>query len=160
VALPKEFSLKKSGTHTLGEWHKLGVERVGGKAYPRADVRASLFLPAGREGPVFLVLGNFQAIKHYNNANSYALAVGHLADRLRGFGPFLTAWPAHEPPLSQEERQKLQLLLTARGFYSGDVDGNIGSGSREAIKNYQLAVGVKADGVETRGLLQMLETGR
>ena len=75
------------------------------------------------------------------------MAVGHLADRLRGGGPFLTAWPAHEPPLSQEERQKLQLLLTARGFYSGDVDGNIGSGSREAIKNYQLAIGVTPDGV-------------
>ena len=160
VSLPKDFNLKRSGSHTLADWHKLGVERVGGKAFPRPDDRASLFLPAGREAPVFLVLGNFQAIKHYNNANSYALAVGHLADRLRGSGPFLTAWPAHEPPLSQEERQKLQLLLTARGYYSGDVDGNIGSGSREAIKNYQLATGMKADGVETRGLLEMLETGR
>jgi membrane-bound lytic murein transglycosylase B len=162
VSLPKDFNLKKSGSgsHTLADWHKLGVDRVGGKAFPRPDDRASLFLPAGREAPVFLVLGNFQAIKHYNDANSYALAVGHLADRLRGSGPFLTPWPAHEPPLSQEERQKLQLLLTKRGYYSGDVDGNIGSGSREAIKNYQLAVGVKADGVETRGLLQMLETGR
>jgi membrane-bound lytic murein transglycosylase B len=160
VALPADFNLKKSGTHTLADWHKLGIDRVGGKAYPRPGDRASLFLPAGHEGPVFLILGNFQAIKHYNNANSYALAVGHLADRLRGGGPFLTAWPAHEPPLSQEERQKLQLLLTARGFYSGDVDGNIGSGSREAIKNYQLAIGVTPSGVESRGLLEMLETGR
>jgi len=88
------------------------------------------------------------------------LAVGHLADRLRGFGPFKAAWPAHEPPLSLEERQKLQVLLTARGFYSGDADGNIGSGSRDAIKNYQLAVGLKPDGVESRGLLEMLATGR
>jgi membrane-bound lytic murein transglycosylase B len=160
VALPADFNLKKSGTHTIADWHKLGIDRVGGKAYPRPGDRASLFLPAGHEGPVFLILGNFQAIKHYNNANSYALAVGHLADRLRGGGPFLTAWPAHEPPLSQEERQKLQLLLTARGFYSGDVDGNIGSGSREAIKNYQLAIGVTPSGVESRGLLEMLETGR
>jgi membrane-bound lytic murein transglycosylase B len=160
IALPKDFNLRKSGPHTLAEWHKLGVDRIGGKPYPRPDERASLFLPAGREGPVFLVLGNFQVIKRYNNANSYALAVGHLADRLHGFGPFQAAWPAHEPPLSLDERQKLQRLLTARGYYSGDADGNIGSGSREAIKSYQLAVGVKADGVETRGLLEMLETGR
>jgi len=117
-------------------------------------------MPAGRGGPAFLVLDNFRVIKRYNNANSYALSVGHLADRLRGFGPFQTAWPEHEAPLTLQERQKLQLLLTARGFYTGDVDGNIGSGSREAIKNYQLAIGVRPDGVEARGLLEMLETGR
>ena len=149
VALPKDFNHKKAGPHALGAWHKLGVDRVGGKAYPRPADKASLFLPAGRGGPAFLVLDNFRVIKRYNNANSYALSVGHLADRLRGFGPFQTAWPEHEAPLTLEERQKLQLLLTARGFYSGDVDGNIGSGSREAIKNYQLAIGARPDGVET-----------
>ena len=59
-------------------------------------------------------------------------------------GPFATAWPEHEPPLSLAERQKLQQLLTARGYYSGDIDGNLGSGSREAIRNYQLAIGCHA----------------
>jgi membrane-bound lytic murein transglycosylase B len=160
VSLPKDFNLRRAASHTLAEWHKLGVDRVGGKSYPRPEDRATLFLPAARDGPVFLVLGNFQVIKRYNNANSYALAVGHLADRLRGFGPFVTPWPAHEPPLSTEDRQKLQRLLTARGLYSGDADGNIGSGSREAIKSYQLAVGMTPDGIESRRLLEMLETGR
>ena len=102
-------------------------------------------MPAGASGPAFLLLDNFRVIKRYNNANSYALAVGHLADRLRGGGPFQTAWPdARGPAHRSTSGQKLQLLLTARGFYSGDIDGNIGSGSREAIKNYQLAIGCQA----------------
>jgi membrane-bound lytic murein transglycosylase B len=161
VELPKDFSARKTaGERSLKEWDKLGVARVGGKAFPRPGDRASLFMPAGPGGPVFLLLANFKVIKRYNNATSYALAVGHLADRLRGFGPFEAAWPEHEPPLTLVERLRVQTLLTARGFYSGDVDGDLGSGSREAVKNYQLKIGETPDGVASRALLQTLEAGR
>ena len=109
-------------------------------------------MPAGARRAGFLVLGNFRVIKRYNNADAYALSVGHLADRLRGGEavPDRLAGARGRRSLSPSG-QKLQQLLTARGFYSGDIDGNIGSGSREAIKNYQLAIGVRPDGVETRG---------
>ena len=161
VELPKDFSARKlAGDRTLGAWATLGVSRVGGKAFPRPGDHASLFMPAGTKGPAFLLLANFKAIKRYNNSNSYALAVGHLADRLRGFGPFKTAWPEHEAPLTLVERQRVQTLLTARGFYSGDVDGDLGSGSREAVRNYQLKTGQTPDGVASRALLQMLEAGK
>ena len=91
VALPKGFDPKRVNENTLkplGEWQKVGIVRVNGEAYPRLTDKASLFAPEGVRGPSFLVLNNFRAILHYNVAKSYALAVGHLADRIRGEGPF------------------------------------------------------------------------
>ena len=59
----------------------------------------------------------------YNNATAYALAVGHLSDRIRGFGPFVQSWPKDEKPLGRKQREELQRLLTARGFSTGGTDG-------------------------------------
>ena len=161
VALPKGFEPGKPSTvRSLKDWAKLGLARVGGDGFPRPGDRASLFMPAGSKGPAFLVLANFRVIMRYNNATSYALAVGALADRLHGFGPFVTPWPPHEAPLTVDERRKLQVLLIARGFYNGDPDGNIGSGSRDAIRTYQLKIGYTPDGVGSRSLLQALEAGK
>jgi membrane-bound lytic murein transglycosylase B len=157
VAVPA--NLQARSERTLAAWAKLGVRRAGGQAFPRPGDKATLYRPNGANGPSFLLLRNFQVIKRYNNSNSYALAVGHLADRLNGHGPFVQAWPAHEKPLSQDERERLQLLLTMRGLYSGDIDGVIGSGSREAIRNLQRSVGLTPDGVGSRALLQRLESG-
>lgn len=152
--------LKTSGEHTIGEWRKRGVRRVNGSAFPRTSDRARLYLPNGRQGPAFLILGNFRVIKRYNNANSYALAVGHLSDRLRGYGPFVASWPPHEKPFSLEEARRMQVALMMAGYYAGAIDGDLGSGSREAIRNYQRSIGQNPDGVPTRALLQRLEAGK
>jgi len=159
VVVPAGLDTRKK-VRTLGEWQKLGVTRPGGQGFPRPGDRATLYMPAGRNAPVFLLLANFQVIKRYNNADSYALAVGHLADRLRGGGPFATEWPGHEPPLSLDERKRVQQLLTAKGYYSGDVDGDIGSGTREAIRTFQLAAKLTPDGVANRQLLRQLQAAR
>jgi membrane-bound lytic murein transglycosylase B len=157
VTVPAGYDAGKSSERTLGAWADRGVKRVNGQPFARAGDKATLYLPNGRQGPAFLLLRNFTVIKRYNASNAYALAVGHLADRLRGGGPFLGQWPQHETPLSQDERQRLQLLLTLAGFYDGDIDGNIGSGSRQAIRDFQRQAGLTPDGVETRALLQRLE---
>jgi len=144
---------------SLASWSKLGFRRVGGQSFPRPGDKATLYRPAGAAGPSFLLLKNFRVIKRYNNSNSYALAIGHLADRLRGGGPFVNDWPPHEKPLSLDEREKLQLLLTMLGLYDGEIDGDIGSGSREAIRQYQSSAGLNPDGQESRTLLKRLEQG-
>ena len=159
VVLPAGLNTGKN-VRTLGEWEKLGVRRPGGQGFPRPGDSATLFMPAGKNAPVFLLLANFHVIKRYNNADSYALAVGHLADRLRGGGAFATEWPGHEPPLTLDERKRVQQLLTAKGYYSGDVDGDIGSGSREAIRNFQIANKLTPDGVGNRRLLRQLQAAR
>jgi membrane-bound lytic murein transglycosylase B len=163
VKVPKGFgyqSAAKKGEQSLAAWRKAGVGRVGGKPFPRPGDQARFFAPAGADGPAFLLLKNFRVIKRYNNADSYALAVGHLADRLAGYGQFHVEWPDADQRLSDGERERLQRQLAARGLYDGDIDGNIGSGSRAAIMAYQETIGLAADGIGSQSLLQLLESGR
>lgn len=161
VALPKGFDPKRVNEGTLkslGEWQKLGIVRVNGEAYPRLSDKASLFAPAGASGPSFLLLNNFRAILHYNVAKSYALAVGHLADRIRGGGHFVHPWPTDETHLSLEQRTEFQRLLIAHGLMTGEPDGVIGPATLEAVKTYQRSKGLGADGYPSLTLLKRLQS--
>jgi membrane-bound lytic murein transglycosylase B len=102
------------------------------------------------------MLKNFRVIKRYNSSDAYALAVGHLADRLRGGEPFAANWPRGERPLLTAEREEMQRLLTANGFDPGGVDGNIGPQTRSALRAYQSSVGLTPDGFATQSLLDRL----
>ena len=149
VALPKGFDPKSVNENTLkslGEWQKVGIVRVNGEAYPRLTDKASLFAPEGTRGPSFLVLNNFRSILRYNVAKSYALAVGHLADRIRGGGHFVHPWPTDETHLSLEQRTEFQRLLIAQGLMTGEPDGVIGPATLEAVKTYQRSKGLGVDG--------------
>jgi membrane-bound lytic murein transglycosylase B len=140
----------------LRYWKKRGVIRVGGKKFPRLGDKAALYLPAGRNGPAFLVLNNFRSILRYNNAATYALAVGHLADRLHGYGPFAKSWPTKHKPLARDERLELQKLLTAKGFDTGGMDGVIGNQTLHAVRKYQKSRGLKVDGWPSARVLKTL----
>jgi membrane-bound lytic murein transglycosylase B len=115
-----------------------------------------LVLPAGARGPAFLVTKNFRAILRYNNAMSYALAVGHLADRIAGGGALAAAWPTGDRPLARADREELQRLLGARGLETGGVDGVMGDQTRFAIRATQRALGLAEDGHPSFELLQRL----
>jgi membrane-bound lytic murein transglycosylase B len=158
VVLPPGFDASLAGKDgiTLAKWHGMGIRRANGRAFPRPGDQAVLKLFAGKDGPAFLVLRNFYVIKRYNNADSYALAVGHLGDRIAGFGPLAQSWPRGYVPLDESERMELQTLLKQLGFYDGDIDGAIGSGSRAAIKRWQAANGMEPDGFASKRLLDRL----
>ena len=130
----------------LGQWQAMGITRISGKAFPRPGDTGRLYMPAGASGPAFLLLPNFDVIKRYNNSDSYALAVGHLADRIIGGGSFATPWPAGDYALNKEQRAQLQTLLTRAGFELGTPDGVIGPKTRAAVIAYQARVGLPADG--------------
>jgi len=115
-----------------------------------------MFAPEGTNGPVFLTLNNFRSILRYNQANSYALAVGHLSDRLKGGGPFVHPWPSDENHLSLDQRKELQQLLIARGLMEGDPDGVIGPLTLEAVKTFQRNKGLPVDGFPTLTVLKAL----
>ena len=123
VEVPQGFNymLADRGTQmTIAQWEHLGLRRVGGKAFPRNVDKAFLLMPAGGEGPGFLMMQNFRTILRYNPAEAYALAIGYFADRLRGGQPFVQAWPRQERVLSRAERLELQQLLAQRGFIAGN----------------------------------------
>jgi membrane-bound lytic murein transglycosylase B len=162
VVLPQGFDYQLADTEAemaLSQWHALGVRRVRGEGYPRPEDNAVLLAPAGANGPAFLMLRNHYIIKRYNNATSYALAVGHLADRLRGGERFAQAWPESDRPLSRDESAELQQHLARYGFYDGAIDGEIGPRSKAAIRAYQMRVGMVADGFAGVRLLETLRSG-
>jgi lytic murein transglycosylase len=140
----------------VSHWRSLGLRRVDGSALPINLPKAGLMRPAGPQGPAFLVMRNFDAVFSYNAAESYGLAIAHLADRLRGGQPFATAWPTDDPGLSRAERRSLQTLLLMRGHDIGEVDGALGEKSRAAIRAEQARLGWTVDGRAGQRLLQTL----
>jgi peptidoglycan hydrolase-like protein with peptidoglycan-binding domain len=114
-------------------------------------------MPAGAQGPAFIVFRNFDAIYGYNAAVSYALAIAHLSDRLRGAGPFQTAWPTDDPGLSRAERREVQQRLMERGFDIGRPDGIIGARTRTAIESFQKSAGLSVDGRAGARVLRALQ---
>jgi membrane-bound lytic murein transglycosylase B len=159
VRLPEDFDLDLAGLHiekTLTAWQILGIHKINGDALPRVNIKASVVLPAGHGGPAFLVYKNYRTIMVWNRSDLYAIAVGHLADRLVGRNPLQTARPLAEYPLSRSQIEKLQELLVARGYDPGSVDGVLGSKTRQAIKEFQRTAKLPADGYPTPELLEVL----
>jgi len=160
VRLPAGFDYHLADgdkTLTLGEWSRHGVRRTNGRGFPRPGDNAILVLPAGASGPAFLMLRNFYVIKRYNNATAYALAVGHLADRLIGGGPLEGDWSRKHLPLSRSETVELQALLNRQGFSVGSADGKIGPATLRGIRAYQKARGMVPDGYASVVLLERLK---
>ena len=159
VVVPHGFNFllaDRSRVLAMQEWERLGIRRAGGKAFPRGDDRAYLLVPAGAQGPGFLMLQNFRVIMKYNPAEAYALAIGYLADRLRGGEPFVQAWPRHERVLTRAERYELQQHLAARGYDVGEPDGRLGGKTRSALRNFQSSVGEVPDGFASAAVLERL----
>ena len=142
----------------LSSWAKRGVVRADG-APLSGGAEAGLLLPAGPKGPGFLVFRNFDAIYAYNQAESYALAISHLADRLAGYQPLRTPWPTDDPGLSRAERLHLQQLLLARGYQIGEADGKIGPLSRAAIADVEKRLGMEPTGRAGRKVYKALGGG-
>ncbi|OZI57399.1 lytic transglycosylase [Bordetella genomosp. 4] len=160
VSLPDGMDTSGAGRRNkqpISAWAAKGVKRADGSALPAGDMQVALLLPAGPSGPAFLVTRNFDAIYSYNAAESYALAISHLSDRLRGAGPFVHAWPTDDPGLSRAQRRELQTLLIARGFDIGQPDGMIGARTREALKSIQRDAGLTPDGRAGMKSLQWLQ---
>jgi lytic murein transglycosylase len=159
VVVPKDFDYRqvdRARMQTVRQWEQAGIRRIGGKPFGRPDDRAFLLLPAGARGPAFLMLPNFRAIMRYNPAEAYALAIGHLADRLRGGEPLVQEWPRDERVLTRSERMELQQRLAGRGFDVGEPDGRFGPKTRAAIRDYQAGAGLVPDGFATGALLARL----
>ena len=158
VVLPERANAGLAGRkheRAIRKWRQLGVRRADGLPFPHPEDNAYLYLPAGTEGPAFLLRRNFRAIMRYNPAEKYALAIGHLTNRLRGEGGIL-AWPDGVRPMAESDRKELQRLLAAAGYDVGDVDGILGPRTRAAVREYQKKKRRRIDGFPRPELLELL----
>ena len=150
VKLPAGFDVAQAGRTNrkpLGQWVAQGLARVDGQPLPADDRNAAVLVPTGAAGPAFVVFKNYDAIYSYNAAESYALAIALLADRLRGGTGLVAAWPTDDPGIGRPQRRELQTLLLARGHAIGAADGMIGTQTRRAIVVEQQRLGLlPADG--------------
>jgi lytic murein transglycosylase len=159
VLLPAgfDYALTEGTREPLANWTARNVRRADGLPWSTADQAssASLILPSGYQGPAFLIFPNHAAIMKYNNSTAYALGVGLLALRFGGEGPLVTPWPV-ETPLSRADRILAQESLVKLGYDTGGVDGAIGPKTRVAIRAWQQANRIPADGYLTPPMIQSI----
>jgi membrane-bound lytic murein transglycosylase B len=149
-----DYSLGDGRKLTVAAWKATGLTPTLPGTFGTADaLQAELFLPAGSYGPAFLLFENFGIIKRYNNADSYALAVGLLADRLAGRPDLSRPWPTDIQMLTQQQAKDLQAALNKLGYNAGAVDGIIGRGTRGALQKFQKDRSLVADGFPTTDML-------
>ncbi len=163
VRLPRSFHWRLARLdirRPLKEWAALGVRRADGGPLPPEAVKASLVLPQGHDGPAFLVYDNFRAILHWNRSLNYALAVGILADRLVGVPPLQAGRDVDNRALTRTQSLELQRRLIALGYESGHPDGVLGPKTRAAVRAYQEATGLPADGYPSPVVLEHLRAAR
>ncbi|MEM8811056.1 MAG: lytic murein transglycosylase [Pseudomonadota bacterium] len=129
----------------VSTWATRGLKKPGGGALTGSG-SAGLIMPAGRNGPAFLVFKNFDAIYSYNLAESYALAISHLSDRLKGGKEFRADWPTDDPGLSRAQRLDLQKRLNKKGFDVGEADGKVGPATRAGIRKAEASMGMEVTG--------------
>lgn len=161
VKVPRSYSgaTGRNPKRPVSHWAGQGIVKFDGSAL-NGTGNAGLLMPAGRNGPAFLVFKNYDAAFSYNGADSYALAISLLSDRLRGRPGVQGQWPTDDLPLSREQRRELQRLLIARGYNVGEPDGAVGSLTRAAIKDVEGKIGMEPTGRPGEKVLRALKGGR
>ena len=160
VKLPGAFdyAVTDGSKKTVNDWTALGVQPVSGRRWSSAAgfLEAKLIAPGGAKGPKFLTFKNFDVLKRYNNSTSYVMGISVLADALDRKPGIQQDWPRGDKLLSFDDKKALQQKLTDLGYATGGVDGRIGPNSRRAIRAWQAANGLTADGYMEQRLFKRL----
>lgn len=159
VQLPAGFDYSiatRNEMKRVGFFAERDVQRVSGREFKNLEQLVFLYIPAGKDGPKFLMTPNYLVLKSYNFSDSYALSVAHLTDRLKGAGSFVSRWPTQTKFPNLAQRISIQNRLKQLGFYQGEVDGRIGPITQAAYQSYQLRNGLVPDGFITLEAFNLL----
>lgn len=163
VSVPEgfDYSLLESTRKTVNQWTALGVAPITGQRWSQdaGFLDAKMIAPGGHRGPKILTFKNFDVIKKYNNSTSYVMGITVLGEALRGNKLLYTAWPREDKPLSFEDKKEMQRQLTRLGYSTNGIDGQIGPNTRKAIRAWQRANSIPADGYMEQNLFQKLIKG-
>lgn len=161
IHLPDNFDWAMAdikNSMSLGCWQHIGLHQdLKGQPLAGATNNAAILLPAGANGPAWMIYDNFTVIKRYNNANSYALAVAYLGDQIMERSGVIADWPLGDQPISRQDKKRLQAILTNAGFDTQGVDGMIGPNSRAAIRAWQQSMGLPADAYVNQAVFEQLK---
>ena len=155
VTVPTHFPWGQARLYNrrpIAEWQAAGVLQANGQALPLQAGHAAIILPQGAQGPAFMVFDNFDVVMQWNRSVNYALSVALLADQLMGGPPLSIA--SSVQALSRSQLTRLQQQLTELGFDAGGADGLPGLKTQAAIRRYQAAHALVADGYPTPALAQ------
>lgn len=160
VSVPSSVSCSYGGPdqgRAIQDWANAGVTRINKRKFPNHELKAKgyLLFPGGRYGPSFATTPNFYVLKKYNESDVYALFVGHLADRMAGGKPFVTAWKKL-PGFNRSQVKSMQEKLIRKGYDVGGADGLIGYKSRNAIGKWQGKMGLAATCFPDRKLIKSI----
>jgi membrane-bound lytic murein transglycosylase B len=133
-----------------------GIARVAGRQFADPNLPVFLYVPAGKDGPKFLMTQNYLVLKGYNFSDSYAMSVAHMTDRLKGGGGFADDWPRSTAFPNLSQRKAIQEALIRLGLYQGAVDGRLGPITQEAYAQFQASRGEVADGFITKAAYEAL----
>src|SRR5690606_2116031 len=129
VVVPEGFDYllaSRTELRPLSFFAERGIVRVAGRQFADRNLPVFLYVPAGKDGPKFLMTQNYLVLKGYNFSDSYALSVAHMTDRLKGGGGFVDDWPRSVALPNLAQRQAVQQALSRLGLYDGAVDGRLG----------------------------------
>lgn len=156
VTLPADYDYAQTQRRSSSEWAAQGVRAANGSSLPAFD-SAAVIVPAGAQGPAFMVGPNFRSILRYNNATSYALAVATLSDAIAGREGIQQAWPRDQVPLTRAEVRELQQGLNAQGYSVGGADGILGPNTRNGLRAFQRDQGMVPDGFANQAVLERIK---
>ncbi|MBV9289856.1 MAG: lytic murein transglycosylase [Hyphomicrobiales bacterium] len=159
VRLPPAFALTdqdSSRSAGFSSFISKGVRRADGDEMPKSG-EGRLLIPAGLNGPIFLITSNFDVLKTYNASTAYALSVGLLGDAIKGGHGLVASWPAHDPVLNAGQVRELETKLKKLGYDAGEIDGMVGDSLRAAVRAYQERNGMQPDGYANVALLKRIE---
>jgi membrane-bound lytic murein transglycosylase B len=158
VQLPPgfDYALADNQVRPVSDWQARGVTRMNAPPWSPVESaqNAQLYLPAGWQGPALLLYDNFQVIKTYNNSDRYALAVALLARGFKGQPGLVRPWPTQLGALQRDDMVVLQQSLNRTGYDAGAVDGMFGASTRRAVRAFQKANAMPADGYPTDALME------
>ena len=158
VTLPAgfDYALGDGQKRSVSYWRSKGLQVTDGR--PAANsLKAELFLPAGSYGPAFLLFENFYVIRKYNNADSYALSIGLLADRISGRAELSRPWPTDIQLPGKTQIKQMQSGLNKLGYDAGPIDGLAGRQTRAALQRFQKSRGIIADGFATNAMVAQVQ---
>jgi lytic murein transglycosylase len=147
VTVPQSVTCSLEGPDQgkkISAWVDMGIRRVNGKPFPPKEMlrEGFLLMPAGRNGPAFIVTKNFYVLKEYNESDLYALFIGHAADRIAiGDRTFSGAW-GKVGGLYRSDIAAMQSALEGQGYDVGGADGLPGFKTRRSIGSWQTKNGI------------------